>query len=196
MCRDACIFAFQTNSKAAEFGHQTDPNRPPSRPKILPKLVPGGVGSPRAVPRVPQERQESTKELARSASGALQERPRAPQERPEEAQESPKSGPGLPKVSPRGVRVPFQERKRAFSEIAFSCAREHDFRGSGRPRERPKSPLESLSGPLSSDFEREKSLERACGAIRGASRARQVEPVRSAGRPGRRESPSSASLVG
>ena len=110
-----------------EFGHPSNPNQHPSRPEISPKSIPGGVRITQEVPSVPQERQESTEELARSASGALQERPRAPQERPEEAQESPKSGPGLTKVSPRGVRVPFQERKRAFSEFAFSCARERDF---------------------------------------------------------------------
>jgi len=126
---------------------------------------------------VPQERQESTEELARSAPGALQEWPGVPQELPEEAQETPKSGPERPKVSPRGVREPFQEQKRDFSEFAFSSARERDFRGSGRHRERPKSTLEGLSGPLSSHFEREKSLERACRATRGAQGS-QIEPAR------------------
>ena len=107
---------------------QVRPKSARKPPKSAPEAPREGPGSAPRLPKGAQERQESTEELARSASGALQERARAPQERPEEAQESPKSGPGLPKVSPRGVRVPFQERKRAFSEIAFSCTWEHDFR--------------------------------------------------------------------
>ena len=117
----------------------------------------GGVGSLPAVPSVLQECRESTEELARSAPGALQEQPGAPQELPEKAQRRPKSGPEQPKVSPRGVQEPFREQKQGFSKIAFSSTRERDFRGSGLPQERPKSTVEGLSGPLSSDFEREKS---------------------------------------
>ena len=73
--------------KLADFGHQTEPNRSPNRPQILPKLVPREVGSLRAVPIAPQERQErqeSTKEPTQSAPGLLQERPGAPAERPQE----------------------------------------------------------------------------------------------------------------
>ena len=73
--------------------------------KILLKSVPGGFGSPQAVPSVPQERQESTEELARSAQGAPQEQPGAPQELPEE----PRGSPTDPQERPR---APQSESKR------------------------------------------------------------------------------------
>ena len=119
--------------------------------------MPGGVGSPRAVPSVLQQREDSIEELIRGARERFQSspgRPKSSQRRPDRASRAVRSG---PKVSPRGVREPFREQKQGFSKIAFSSTRERDFRGSGLPQERPKSNVEGLSGPLSSDFEREKS---------------------------------------
>ena len=67
------------------------------QPKILPKSVPGGVGSPRAVPSVPQERQDSTEELIRSAPQRLHSSP----ERPKSAQRSPDRAPRAAQSGPK-----------------------------------------------------------------------------------------------
>ena len=66
------------------------------QPKILPKSVPGGVGNPRAVPSAPQECQDSTEELIRSASERFQispGRPKSSQRRSDRAPRTAQSGP-------------------------------------------------------------------------------------------------------
>ena len=98
------------------------------------------------VPSVPRQRQESAKELARSASRSLQERLGASQEHPKEAQQLPKSGPKQPKRIPRQLREPIQEQSHDLAGFAFLCTRERDFQGSECPPERSKMALEASVG--------------------------------------------------
>ena len=55
------------------FGHQADPDRPSSRPEIFLKLLLVEVRSPKELPNMPQEQQESAKELAQIAPRPRQE---------------------------------------------------------------------------------------------------------------------------
>ena len=180
----------ESPSEFTEFGHQTDPNRPPSRPKILPKLVPGGVGSHWVAPSAPQERQEASQERSRGAPGAPQGAPRAPRSAKKGAQEAPKA----PQDGQDGRQVasksPLRARKSIFWKSSFFLRKTYDFRGSGAPRwgqDRPKSPLgaslerlrarkvdrEGLSRGQSSDSGRPSRSRGQSGGQSGASRSGQ-----------------------
>ena len=66
------------------------------QPKIVRKSVPGGVGSPRAVPSVLQQREDSIEELIRGARERFQSspgRPKSSQRRPDRASRAVRSGP-------------------------------------------------------------------------------------------------------